>query len=191
MPTHNRDQLTIGPADIYVAPANEPAPATIDDAPAGNWTAGGFTNKPTTVSTSQEFAEAKPQQAAMKVRKDRTAAEVTISAELAQTTLANIRMALGEAGVITSTAAGLGTPGTQKLAIDFDLDTVEFAVLIDGVAPGGHRRRIYVPVTVADGSVELAHDRDEYSAVALELDVIDPGAGKAALSIEDKTAEAL
>jgi hypothetical protein len=186
----NADNLTIGHADLYVAGARTAAPATIDTNPGAPWRHVGGTDEATTLTVARTFAEKKVQQSLLKVVKTVIGVEISVGTTLSETTLANVNLALGEIGQAFDTEAGDGTPGTTAIEVGTTGTGGQFALLIDATAPGGHRRRIYIPVCVQDGELTLAADADDYANLPVNFDVIAPGAGLAPLTITDKTADA-
>lgn len=149
--------LIQGPATVYVAPFGTPEPATIATAPAAAWVDVGGTKGGLELNISSEFATLTVDQIVDIIESRRTGREVTAKTTLAEATLQNIAQA-------TANTA----PVANVLELDDGLAAFKpaySAVLIDGIAPGGYRRRIIVRKTLPTDAVGIGYKKDDQTVV--------------------------
>jgi hypothetical protein len=100
-----------------------------------------------------------------------TAANDRVTFTMLESTLENLRDALGR-GAITTIAAASGTPGQKELTIS-EATTVQYvAVGFEGVAPpntDGMPRRVLIPTAMAVAAVDLQFTHTVQQGIPVEL----------------------
>jgi hypothetical protein len=84
-------------------------------------------------------------------------ADLQITTNLSEETLAHINMAWGNGGTTAVTAAGAGQPGKSVLTLSTAFQTLSAAIV--GVNQLGFARVLYIPVVVSAGQVQTAFRR--------------------------------
>lgn len=171
--------LIQGPATVYVAPFGTADPATIATAPAAAWVDVGGTKGGLELNVSSEFATLTVDQIVDIIESRRTGREVTVKTTLAEATLANIANAIANAA-----------PAANVLELDDGLAAFKpaySAILIDGIAPGGFRRRIIVRKTLATDAVGIGYKKDDQTVVPVTWKLHWVSTVIKALKIEDAT----
>ena len=171
--------LIQGPATIYVAPFGTAEPATIAAAPGAGWVDVGGTKGGLELNISSEFATLTVDQIVDIIESRRTGREVTAKTTLAEATLANIAAAIANAA-----------PVANVLELDDGLAAFKpaySAVLIDGIAPGGFRRRIIVRKTLPTDAVGIGYKKDDQTVVPVTWKLHWVSTVIKALKIEDAT----
>lgn len=144
--------LIQGPATLYIGLFGATEPASIATAPATGWTDVGGTKDGAELTIADEYAVLDVDQIIYEVARRRTKRVVSVKTSLAEATLANL------ANAIANTA-----PVTNVLTADDGLTAFApayGAVLMDGIAPGGFRRRVIVRKTLPTDSVGVAYKKD-------------------------------
>jgi len=154
--------LIQGPATLYWAPFGTTEPVTLDGEPGAEWIDLGGTKEGITLSVSSEWSELTVDQIVDVVERRRTGRAVSIGTSLAEATLDNLARAYNNA----QPAAG----GEGESVLELDDGLAAFApaygaILCDGIAPGGLRRRIIVRKTLSTESVESAYKKDDQTLV--------------------------
>lgn len=110
---------------------------------------------------------------------------LSFTSQFAETTLENLKTAMG-GGVLQVTAAGAGTIGKTRYTPSDELDVL--AVGFEAKNHFGFYRRMYLPRSVAVGTVEMEHRRSESKRMfeAQFQSISD----MASIQIVDKTANA-
>lgn len=171
--------LIQGPAVVYVAPFGTADPATIATAPAAAWVDVGGTKGGCELNVSSEFATLTVDQIVDIIESRRTGREVTVKTTLAEATLANIAQAIANAA-----------PVANVLELDDGLAAFKpaySAILIDGIAPGGFRRRIILRKTLATDAVGVAYKKDDQTVVPVTWKLHWVSTAIKALKMEDAT----
>jgi hypothetical protein len=172
MPNGQAYQVLMGAGRMYTGVfsatgANEPALSAINAAPqASAWTYTGFTSDGLTISIEQSFAEMRVDQLADLIGSRLTERMVTIQANLAEATLANLTLGLN-GGTIT-TAAGYSF--YEPVYDGTELQPTYIAVLFDGYAPASSsgvskRRRIILRKALSKENIESSYKKDEMTLV--------------------------
>lgn len=147
--------------------ANEPALTAINSAPqASAWTYSGFTSDGITINIDQSFSEMRVDQLADRVGTKLTERQLTLQANLAEATLANLSLGFNGGTITTAASNSYYEPvfdGTE-------LQPVYIAVLFDGYAPASSagvskRRRIILRKAISTESVETAYKKDGLTLV--------------------------
>ncbi len=144
--------LIQGPAVLYQATFGATEPATVATAPISPWVDLGGTQDGVALKISDKWAVLGVDQVIYEVERRRTDRAVMVSTNLAEATLANLAIA------INNTA-----PTANVLTADDGLTAFNppyTAVLLDGIAPGGFKRRIIVRKVLSTEDVEMAYKKD-------------------------------
>lgn len=171
--------LIQGPATVYVAPFGTADPATIATAPAAAWVDVGGTKGGLELNVSSEFATLTVDQIVDIIESRRTGREVTVKTTLAEATLTNLAQAIANAA-----------PVANVLELDDGLTAFKpaySAILIDGIAPGGFRRRIIVRKTLPTDAVGMAYKKDDQTVVPVTWKLHWVSTVIKSLKIEDAT----
>lgn len=100
-------------------------------------------------------------------------ADLQLTTNLSEETLANINLAWGNGGSVAVTAPGAGQPGKSVLTLSTNFQTVSAAII--GKNQEGYARVLYVPVMVSAGQVQTAFRRAAQQRLyPLTLSVICP-----------------
>lgn len=155
--TVNSTNLIQGPATLYHAPFGSTEPATIATAPVAPWVDLGGTKDGVELAVADEYSVLSVDQIVYEVERRRTNRVITIKTQLAEATLENLARA------INNTA-----PAASALTADDGLTAFApayGAILLDGIAPGGFRRRVIVRKVLSTDSVASAYKKDGQTLV--------------------------
>jgi hypothetical protein len=172
MPNGQAYQVIQGAGKMYTGVfsatgANEPGLANINAAPqASAWTYTGFTSDGITFTIDQSFSEMRVDQLADRVGTKLTERQVSVQANLAEATLANL--VLGMNGGTVTTAAGYSY--YEPIYDGTELQPTYIAVLFDGYAPAtaagvSKRRRIILRKSISTENVETSYKKDELTLI--------------------------
>lgn len=144
--------LIQGPATLYLGTFGVTEPATIATAPGAGWVDVGGTKDGVELGVADEFAVLDVDQVIYEIERRRTKRVVTVKTSLAEATLENLAQAINN----TAPAASVLTAddGLAAFAPPYR------ACLLDGIAPGGFRRRIIVRKVLSTDSVAMAYKKD-------------------------------
>lgn len=149
--------LIQGPATVYAGAFGAAEPATIATAPAAAWTDVGGTKGGVELNIASEYGTLTVDQVIDIIESRRTGREITVKTTLAEATLDNLARA------IANTA-----PAANVLSLDDGATAFKpaySAILIDGIAPGGFRRRIIVRKTLPTDAVGVAYKKDDQTVI--------------------------
>lgn len=149
--------LIQGPATLYCAPFGTAEPATLATAPGAGWVDVGGTKDGVELAVADEYAVLGVDQIIYEVERRRTARVVTVKTNLAEATLENLARALNNTA-----------PTASKLVADDGLTAFSpayQAVLFDGIAPGGFRRRFIVRKVLGTDSVAVAYKKSDQTVI--------------------------
>lgn len=149
--------LIQGPATLYHAPFGSTEPVSISTAPATPWVDLGGTSDGVELSVADEYSVLSVDQIVYEVERRRTNRVVTIKTQLAEATLENLARAINN----TAPAAGVLTADDGLTAFS----PAYSAILLDGIAPGGVRRRIIVRKVLGTDSVASSYKKDGMTLV--------------------------
>lgn len=172
--------LIQGPATVYAATFGATEPLTVDAAPAVGWKDVGGTKDGVELQINDEYAVLDVDQIIYEIQRRRTKRVVAIKTQLAEGTLGNLALA------IANTA-----PVTNVLNADDGLTAFSpgyGAVLMDGIAPGGFRRRVIVRKTLPTDSVGTAYKKDAQTLIPITWTAHWVSSSIAPFKIEDATA---
>jgi len=178
--TVTSSNLIQGPAEVYIGDFGATEPVDVDTAPGVGWTSVGGTKGGLELNISSEYAQLTVDQIVDIIESRRTGREVTVKTQLAEATLTNIARAIGNAA-----------PVANKLELDDGLAAFKppySAILIDGIAPGGFRRRIVVRKTLPMDAVGIAYKKDDQTVVPVTWRLHWVSASIVPLFVDDATA---
>lgn len=144
--------LIQGPATLYIGAFGVTEPLTVDAAPGAGWVDVGGTRDGVELIIAKSYAVLSVDQIVDEIGRTVTSRAVSIKTVLAEATLENLARVVNE----TAPAASVFTPDTGLEAFTPGYQ----AVLLDGIAPGGRRRRIIVRKVLATDSVGTAYKKD-------------------------------
>lgn len=172
--------LIQGPATVYHGAFGVAEPATIATAPGAGWTDVGGTKGGLELNISSEYATLTVDQIVDIIESRRTGREVTVKTTLAEVTLDNLAHAIANAAPVANVLELDG--GLAAFKPDYS------AILVDGIAPGGFRRRIIVRKTLPTDAVGVSYKKDDQTVapVTWKLHWVSPSI--VPLKIEDATA---
>ena len=144
--------LIQGPASLYYGAFGALEPLTIDEEPGAAWRDLGGTKDGVTMTIASEYAVLEVDQIVDEIGRTRTKRVVTIATNLAEATLENLALAMANG----APAAGVLEPddGIEAFLPGYG------AVLLEGIAPGGFRRRGIFRKVLSTESVESAYKKD-------------------------------
>jgi hypothetical protein len=155
--------LIQGPATLYTGIFGVTEPATVAAAPGVGWVDVGGTQDGVTLSVELEFSELSVDQIVDIPGQRITKRVAKVKTNLAEATLANLAIALNE--LAGSVVANKFTPSNGLAAF-----TPNYAaLLIDGIAPGGFKRRIIVRRALQISTVESAYKKDGQTLFPIEF----------------------
>ena len=144
--------LIQGPATLYTGIFGATEPATVATAPATGWTDVGGTKDGVELGINDEYAVLDVDQIIYEVARRRTKRIVTVKTSLAEATLTNLALAIANAAPVANVLTA--DDGLAAFAPAYG------AVLLDGIAAGGFRRRVIVRKTLPTDSVGVAYKKD-------------------------------
>jgi hypothetical protein len=151
--------LIQGPATLYVGAfgAAEPTDALINTAPGAPWTDLGGTTGGVTLTAAITLAAMDVDQILDPVGDVITARDFTIGTSLAEATLANLARVLNLADTDVTAGTSPAGPTLEPKSDVTSFTPVYRAFLLDGIAPGGFRRRVILRKAVQTAASALAH----------------------------------
>lgn len=159
--------LIAGPAHLWVAVFGSPEPAGPLAAPAAPWRDVGGTQGGVRLVADRTFFELEVDQVIQRVGSVPTKEDFSIATSLAEGTLENFALALNEveSAIQDGTDSrylelGGTTPGGTPNYI---------AVLLDGLAPDGKRRRVTLRKALSTASVEQAYQKSGQTLIPVTL----------------------
>lgn len=155
--------LIQGPATLWLATFGTAEPATISTAFGAGWADVGGTNDGVSVAVEMEFSELAVDQLVDVPGQRMTKRVSKIKTNLAEATLANLAIALNE--LAATVAANKFTPsfGSNVFVPNYA------AVALEGIAPGGFKRRVFVRKALQIGNVEASYKKDGQTLFPVEF----------------------
>jgi hypothetical protein len=144
--------LIQGPASLWAGDFGVTEPATIATAPGAGWEDIGGTKDGVMLGVNDTYTVLSVDQIIYEVERRRTERVVTVKTAMAEATLENLARAINN----TAPAAGVLTADDGLTAFNPPYG----AILLDGIAPGGFRRRFIGRKTLSTDSVEMAYKKD-------------------------------
>lgn len=151
--------LIQGPATLYVGPFGTAEPTTVATAPSTGWVDVGGTSGGVELSVKDDYGVLYVDQVIYEIGRRRQGRVVTVKTSMAEATLANFAYAINN----TAPAAVAGPPATNVLTADDGLTAFApayNAVIMDGIAPGGYRRRFIGRKVLQTDDVAMAYQKD-------------------------------
>lgn len=153
--------LIAGPGSLYRADvgATEPLDTAVATEPTAPWVDLGATDDGVTLTVSREFFKLRMDQAVDAPGRRMTERDVTVATNLAEITLENLSLAIGQdpSGI----TEGEGFKAMDLQGDDSGGEPDYFALLFRGRAPGGYRRHVIVRKALSIESVETAYKKGE------------------------------
>lgn len=143
--------LIQGPATVYASIFGTAEPAAMA-APAAGWVDVGGTKEGVELGINDEYAVLDVDQIIYEIERRRTKRVVTIKTTLAEATLANLALAINNTAPVTNVLTADDGLAAFKPAYG--------AIILDGIAPGGFKRRFILRKTLATDSVGVAYKKD-------------------------------
>lgn len=172
--------LIQGPATLYAGTFGATEPATVATAPGVGWKDVGGTKDGVELQINDEYAVLDVDQIIYEIQRRRTKRVVAIKTQLAEATLENLALAIANT-----------TPTANVLTADDGLTAFApsyGAVLMDGIAPGGFRRRVIVRKTLPTDSVGTAYKKDAQTLIPVTFTAHWVSTSICPFVIEDATA---
>jgi len=160
--------LIEGPGTIYkgVFGAVEPLDASVNAAPATSaWTDLGGTKDGSTLTIEREFHEMEVDQVVDIPERRVTKRDASIKTNLAEATLENLALASNDSAPTTGANFKSYTPAN----VDSATQVTYFAIILDGYAPGGFRRRVIGRRMLNTTNIELAYKKDDQTVIPVEF----------------------
>jgi hypothetical protein len=152
-------------ADLFGAV--EPADTAVASPPGGTFADVGGTNGGITIRVTKEFAELEVDQLIETAERRCTKIETVLATSLAEPTLENLTRALNQ-DPATAISAGTGYEAIDVVAADPFVPIYQ-AIIIDGRAPAGKRRRVIARKAVNTQDMEKAYAKGDQTLVPVEL----------------------
>lgn len=156
--------LIAGPASLWsgVFGVTEPLDTAVASAPGAGWADLGGTDDGVTLTVAREFYKLRMDQTIDAPGRRITERDISLSTNLAEGTLENLVLALAQT---TAPATG-GTGATAWKGMDIEGDDAGAeptytALLMDGKAPNGKRRRVIGRKMLSTEEVEVSYKKDE------------------------------
>lgn len=172
--------LIQGPAVMYYGEFGATEPADIATAPGVGWTDVGGTKEGVELTIADEYGVLDVDQEIHEIDRRRTKRVVSAKTSLAEATLENLARAVANSAPTTNVLEG--DLGVSAFAPD------HAAILIDGIAPGGFRRRIILRKVLPTDSVGVAYKKDAQTVIPVTWTLHYVSPSIAPWVIEDATA---
>ena len=174
--------LIQGPAIIYAAPFGSTEPATISTLPATPFADLGGTMDGLELEVADSYNNLTVDQLVMSPGTTRSERKVTLKTNLAEATLKNLALAISNSD-----------PVTNVLSLDDGLDNGGFtpkylAIIMDGIAPGGFRRRVKIRKALNTDKAASAYKKDEQTVIPVAFEAFYVSSAIRAVTWEDATA---
>lgn len=144
--------LIQGPATLWQGVFGVAEPAAVATAPGVGWVDLGGTSDGVELGIADDYSVLGVDQIIYEVERRRTNRVVTVKTNLAEATLANLALAINNSAAVASVLTA--DDGLAAFAPAYQ------AVLLDGIAPGGFRRRIIVRKVLSTDAVGMAYKKD-------------------------------
>ncbi len=159
--------LIMGPADLYVGSfgATEPLDTAINTTPASSsWTDVGGTQDGVKITIDQEYTELEVDQIVDVPGARLTKRVVEVETNLAEATLENLKFLLNDG----TAASGSGYKSLEPVYASSATQPTYRAVLLDGYAPDGRRRRVIVRKVLSNDKVESTYKKDDQTLFSVK-----------------------
>ncbi|WP_297699645.1 hypothetical protein [Mycobacterium sp.] len=152
--------LILGPGTLYTGAfgATEPADTAVNTTPeVSAWTDLGATDGGVKLTIDQKFTELTVDQVVDSLGRRLTAREIMVDTNLAEPTLANLQLAMNGG----TAATGAGFSSLDPLNVTSATQPTYVAVILDGFAPAGFRRRVVIRKALNTSSIQSAYAKDK------------------------------
>jgi hypothetical protein len=152
--------LILGPGTMYSGAfgAVEPADSAVNTTPATSaWTDLGATDGGVTLTIDQKFTELTVDQIVDSLGRRLTQREIMVDTNLAEPTLTNLSLAMNGG----TSATGSGYASLDPLNVTSATQPTYVAVILDGYAPNGFRRRVIIRKSLNTSSLKAAYAKDK------------------------------
>jgi hypothetical protein len=152
--------LILGPATLYIGAfgAAEPADTAVNTTPAASaWTDLGATDGGVKLTIDQKFTELTVDQIVDSLGRRLTQREIMVDTNLAEPTLANLSTSMNGG----TSATGAGFASLDPLNVTSATQPTYIAVMLDGYAPAGFRRRVIIRKALNTSSIQSAYAKDK------------------------------
>lgn len=175
-------EIIAGPVTLFFAPVGTTFPA-IGAEPGAPWTKVGtkgdrnYSDDGVTVQHSQKIETSTPAGALGPVKAWRTEEGLIVTVTLWDMSLEQYALALSGAAP-TTTAAGVGTPGTKRLGLSRGAEVRNYAMLARGASAYGDQftAQYEVPVCFQSGSPKITRKKGVPAGLELEMTALEHGA---------------
>lgn len=160
--------LTMGPGDLYSGPVGsvEPFDPAVNASPAASaWNGLGGTEGGVKITIAQTYDELTVDQIVDIVGRRKTKRELTLATNLAEPTMENFVLSLNETPAVTGANYKSMEPTNDNSASQ----PLYTAVIFDGYAPGGFRRRIIGRRTLSDNNVVFEYGKKNQTVFSVEF----------------------
>lgn len=183
--------LIMGPARLFVAAfgATEPADGDVDNSlentsASGGWTDVGGTDGGVTLVLNQEYTALSVDQLTIRPESRRTSIESMINTSFAEPTLENLAILLNDG----TSASGSGFKSFEPDEDDSSSQPTYRAYCLQGFAPGGNRRWVFVRKALNTASMESAYSKENQTFYPASLMAHYVSTSVKAYKIVDQTA---
>jgi hypothetical protein len=162
--------LVLGPATLYVGSfgAAEPADTDVNSSPQTSaWTDMGGTLGGVRFSLNLTYTDLDVDQIVDVPGSRLTKREIVVTTNLAEPTLANLMYS--QNSNTTTPTTGTGFASYEPSFSTSATQPTYRAFLLDGIAPGGFRRRLILRRSLSKANVELANSKDGQTAIPVEF----------------------
>lgn len=156
--------LILGPGTLYTGAfgAVEPADTAVNTTPATSaWTDCGATDGGVKLTIDQKFTELTVDQIVDSLGRRLTQREIMVDTNLAEPTLTNLSLAMNGG----TSATGSGYASLDPLNVTSATQPTYVAVILDGFAPNGFRRRVIIRKSLNTSSLQMAYAKDKETYV--------------------------
>lgn len=160
--------LTMGPGDLYsgIVGAVEPLDAAVNIAPAASaWNGLGGTNGGVKVTFQRSYDELVVDQIVDIVGRRLTKREFTLDTTLTEPTMENLVLSMNETPAVTGATYKMMEPTNDNSASQANY----YAIIMDGYAPGGFRRRIIGRRMLSVSNVAFEYGKKNQTEYAVQF----------------------
>lgn len=175
--------LIMGAGELYAAPFGTTEPVGPTTAPGAGWRNVGGTTDGVTINISQETTELEVDQVVDVVDRRITRRELTIETNLAEATLENLALVLNSPAPTEETGVTTFEPVNDSSVFIPNYS----ALLFDGFAPGGKRRRVTARRCLSTEGTEVAYTKDEQTVFSVTFAAHYVSPSIKAFSVQDDT----
>lgn len=162
--------LIQGPANLWIAPfgSAEPLDTAILTTPTTPWIDLGGTQDGVEVSIEVSTSDLDADQVLDVPGTTITGRKITVGTNLAEPTLLNFARFMNVADTLVTAGTGNVANTFEPSSSILGFQPVYRALLLDGIAPGGFRRRIVFRRTVQSGTAKMAYKKGDQTLVPME-----------------------